>query len=291
MQGIVERFIRVRRYAKDGVRSMHKPLLQLLALSAFTKSGTSRLAYDSTKPTFERLLKEYGPPADKHHLEYPFKFMANDGIWVAHLSDGSVVNNDTRGTQLQGSTGQFSADVEAALLADSNLAPFLARAVADYCLPTELATELLDALDLLPSGGSVIQFEFAKQGRKRNAQWRGKIIAAWKGRCAFCGYDGNLNDTPVALDAAHIRWFNHDGPDDMNNGLALCVLDHRLFDRGALALTTELHVEVSPRFQSTAAIAQRIHQLHGNELAVPSEECRPHNDYIDWHRSQVFKAS
>ena len=291
VQPVVERFLRVRRHTKDGIRKMHKPLLQLLALAQFAKNGRSQIYYDSAKPSFEKLLQEYGPPGKKYQLEYPFKFMANDGIWVATLTDGTLVKDTTTEGELKGSTGQFTAEIESALKSDSTLAYFVGRAVADYCLPTDLATDLLEALALLPSDGSLIQFEFSNQGRKRNSQWRGKVLSAWQSQCAFCGYDGMLNNSPVALDAAHIRWFNYDGPDDLNNGLALCVIDHRLFDRGVLGLTTQLRLEVSPQFHSSAEVTQRIHRLHGKQLNVLANECRPDNDHIEWHRREVFKAS
>jgi len=289
-QALVERFIRVRRHSKDGVRKLHKPLLQLLGLSAFVETGRSEVRFDVARSRFEALLKEYGPPAEKYTLVYPFKFLANDGIWTAHLSDGSAVTDSTKESQLIAAFGSFTGDVEAALKADSALAFFIARAVADHCLPTDLATDLLTELNLIPSTGSLIQFEFAKPGRKRNAQWRGKVISNWGGKCAFCGYDGMLNQVPVALDAAHVRWFNFDGPDELNNGLALCVLDHRLFDRGALGMTSDLHLQVSPAFSYSSAVSKRIHDLHGTQIVLPSGAQRPHGDYIAWHRREVFKA-
>jgi hypothetical protein len=34
----------------------------------------------------------------------------------------------------------------------------------------------------------------------------------------------------VGIEAAHVRWFAFDRPDALDNGLALCALDHKLFD-------------------------------------------------------------
>jgi putative restriction endonuclease len=71
--------------------------------------------------------------------------------------------------------------------------------------------------------------------RTRSRSWALDVLAAWDRQCAFCGYDGQLGAAQVGLEAAHVRWFTHDGPDDLDNGLALCAVDHKLLDRGPLA--------------------------------------------------------
>jgi putative restriction endonuclease len=60
------------------------------------------------------------------------------------------------------------------------------------------------------------------------------VLEAWDRQCAFCGYDGQITGTSVAIEAAHVRWFAFDGPDALDNGLALCVLHHKLFDLGSV---------------------------------------------------------
>ena len=47
-----------------------------------------------------------------------------------------------------------------------------------------------------------------------------------------------LTGTAVALDAAHVRWRAFDGPDNIANGICLCVL-HHLFDKGVLGLSKQ----------------------------------------------------
>jgi predicted restriction endonuclease len=69
--------------------------------------------------------------------------------------------------------------------------------------------------------------------RRRSPAWRTAVLQAWDRQCAFCGYDGQLGGASAGLDAAHVRWFTFDGPDDLDNGLALCALHHKLFDLGA----------------------------------------------------------
>ena len=71
------------------------------------------------------------------------------------------------------------------------------------------------------------------------------VIEAWDRQCAFCGFDGAAGGGVVGIEAAHVRWFKLGGPDDLDNGLALCSLHHKLFDRGALGLDANYHVQVS----------------------------------------------
>ena len=45
-------------------------------------------------------------------------------------------------------------------------------------------------------------------------------------RCVICGFDLRLDNDPLAVDAAHIRWHQAHGPNIVSNGLALCALHH-----------------------------------------------------------------
>ena len=49
----------------------------------------------------------------------------------------------------------------------------------------------------------------------------------------------------VALEAAHIKWHQAGGPDEESNGLALCTMHHKLFDRGVFTLSDKMKVIVS----------------------------------------------
>jgi putative restriction endonuclease len=45
-----------------------------------------------------------------------------------------------------------------------------------------------------------------------------------------------------------VRWWALDGPDDVANGLCLCAIHHKLFDKGVIGLTAERPIAVSARF-------------------------------------------
>ena len=68
------------------------------------------------------LLKEFGPPRQSHHPEYPFWRLQNDGVWVVH-ADGKLKpragNTNPLKSELiaHDARGGFADDVKAALRA------------------------------------------------------------------------------------------------------------------------------------------------------------------------------
>jgi len=57
---------------------------------------------------------------------------------------------------------------------------------------------------------------------------------------AVCAYDLKLGPNILGLEAAHIKWQQAEGPDTEENGLALFVLHHKLFERRAFTLTESI---------------------------------------------------
>jgi predicted restriction endonuclease len=49
----------------------------------------------------------------------------------------------------------------------------------------------------------------------------------------------------VGVEAAHIKWHQAGGPDTSPNGIALCALHHKLFDRGMITFSEDHRVLVS----------------------------------------------
>ena len=72
--------------------------------------------------------------------------------------------------------------------------------------------------------------------RTRDPKFRDRVLTAYEWSCAVCGFDVRMGSVSIALDAAHIHWHTHGGPDEESNGLALCVLHHKTFDLGAFTV-------------------------------------------------------
>ncbi len=76
----------------------------------------------------------------------------------------------------------------------------------------------------------------------RDAQFRRKVLTAYGQRCAMCGVQLRL------LDAAHVLPVGQPGStDDTNNGVALCALHHRAYDRGLVAFDPAYAIHVNAK--------------------------------------------
>ena len=94
------------------------------------------------------------------------------------------------------------------------------------------------------------------------------------------------------LEAAHIRWHVAEGPDTEGNGIALCSLHHKLFDRGVFTLSDQLVLRVSG-YVDTESIGydEWLRRFDNQEIMHPPEQSYyPNEEYTQWHVREVFKG-
>lgn len=286
---ILERLASLRQHEREGRRSPHKPLLVLLALGRMTESGSSEIPWSVAEKLLADLIADFGPPSQTGRAQsaaYPFTRLRSDGIWTLDTD----VPMDRVGPLKAGVSGRFEASLEQALKERPALIPTVARSLVDAHFPSTVAPDVLLAVGLDPEivdaesdGVTVSPVE-----RKRSRTWPAAVLEAWDRQCAFCGFDGQAGGAPVGLEAAHIRWFKLDGPDTLDNGLALCSLHHKLFDRGMLGLDDDLAVVVSQRFSARTPHGRALYELHGRPLTPRPGTPLPADEFVQWHRDQVF---
>lgn len=284
--------LRLRQYRHDGSRVPHKPLLVLLALERLEESGSSRLEWGATADRLADLIAEFGPSTRTGRMQsaaYPFTHLRTDDVW--ELSSDVPMDKVTPLVENH-VTGQFTSAVENALRGDSARIFALASRIVDAQFPSTVAPDVLLAVGFDPDllDATALGHVVTEPDRRRSAAWRSGILAAWDAACAFCGFDGSVGGAPVGIEAAHIRWFNFECPDDLDNGLALCSLHHKLFDRGALGLSPEHQVQVSSAFRAVGP-GRAVYELHGLPLRPRPGTELPAARHIDWHRSQVFRGA
>lgn len=85
----------------------------------------------------------------------------------------------------------------------------------------------------------------------RDASFMGRVLNAYTNQCAMCGVQLRL------VDAAHIVPVETENNDATSNGLALCALHHRAFDRALVTIVTDFKVAVNPR---------KVRDLTGKDL-------------------------
>lgn len=96
------------------------------------------------------------------------------------------------------------------------------------------------------------------------------------------------------VEAAHIRWHSHDGPDVVPNGLALCLFHHRALDRGVIGLEAavgEYRLLVSNELSGQSSAFAELLESRGKPLRPPQEKAlQPAGEHVAWHRREVFRG-
>ncbi len=288
----IERLTALRQHQGDGKRAPHKPLLVLLALGQLAATGSSSMPWSVVQERLGDLLDEFGTSASSGAASaaYPFTRLRSDGVWQLSRD---VPNDSVGALNSEPIDGRFTSEIEQELLRSGDSVSAVARALVEGQFPLTIAPDVLTAVGLDPDVvfGSPASSLSGTQGRKRDANWRRQIVAAWDRSCAFCGYDGALHGAPVGIEAAHIRWFNFGGPDSLDNGLALCSLHHKLLDRGAIGFSDPGTIFVSDAFSAVGDVGRSVYSLHGRELRPRPGTALPAAVHVLWHRQEVFKGN
>lgn len=276
-----------------GERYPHKPLLLLWLLGRMQQNGTTACTYEEAEKPVSRLLDDFGPPAaNRYRAAMPFVHLESD-LWELGGDEGQPLK-DTRAALCRAhATGRLRPEVEQLLRDDPSLIGESARLLIDLNF-TQTYLEPICAevgLDLEAAEESAGQPRSARP--RRRPGFRSEVLHGWRNRCAMCGYDGALGRDPAGLDAAHVFWHSQGGPDDADNGLALCSLHHVLFDLGALGLNGDLSVRVSPHYVARSELGERlVYHLEGRPLFDPAPRHPTLSvRHVDWHARQVFKTA
>ncbi|MFJ2877406.1 phosphorothioated DNA-binding restriction endonuclease [Streptomyces sp. NPDC086796] len=287
----LERAAKLRQWTGNGIRAPHKPLLFLYALGRFQEDADGALRYSAVEEDLKRLLAEYGP-ANRTTPAYPFHHLVSDGVWDVRTERGAgSPGTGVLELRAKGATGRLAPELRAALRREPALLGRIARVLLDKHFPPSLHGELCEAVGLEPAVESPTIPAGAR--RQRDRRMREMVLTAYEYRCAFCGYDGRIGAMPVGLEAAHVRWWALDGPDDLDNGLCLCALHHKLFDRGVLGVGEGHRILVSQKFVGhSPAARQHVTALAGRPLTGPQPGTSPiAAHHRSWHTKQVFRGA
>ncbi len=307
---IEERFERLRVWSGNDRRAPHKPLLALWAIGRCLSGAQQMAPFSLVDQDLRDLLRAFGPHRKAIHTEFPFWRLRNDGVWrldrPEHVSTtksgdahrSSLLDGDIHGGLLEEDYAAFRAD------------PPFARQVADMLIEAHFPSSYRD--DILRATGFVggsrepphtrpatpevrdadeyqNKYQIARR-RKRHPDFRPAVLSAYHDQCAVCGLDIRLAGQPIAVEAAHIHWLRDAGPWEVRNGLALCVLHHRLFDRGAFTVMGDYHVVVATQVDGLGS-RDTLTRFNGQLLQIiPTRpDLRPDSRYLGWHAREVFR--
>lgn len=286
----IGRVTSLNQWRRGGERAPHKPLLLLYALGRLQRTGSSKMAYADVEVELKRLLGEFGPPRPTSP-GYPFHHLVSDGLWVVRTNAGVGSPGSNVGALRAGAVGELSTDFSHAI-EDPALFAAVVRAILDANFPETLHADILDTVGITLAPAELAAVPGKTGTKRRNPAFREVVLLAYEYRCAACGYDGQLMQEAVGIDAAHIRWWAAEGPDEVANGVALCSLHHKLLDRGAIGITIDYRMTVSSHFLGHGSMAESlVLSLVGQPLLRPQAgQPLPHSDHIAWHGSQVFRS-
>jgi putative restriction endonuclease len=113
------------------------------------------------------------------------------------------------------------------------------------------------------------------------------VLDAYHRRCAISG-----THIPPVLQAAHIRPVTEGGEHRLDNGLLLRSDVHTLFDCGYLGVDSRFRLLVSPRLRQDFHNGDQFYAQAGRAIDLPDHRVdRPNRDFLEWHLSEIFKAS
>jgi hypothetical protein len=97
---------------------------------------------------------------------------------------------------------------------------------------------------------------------------------------------------PVALDAAHVKWWAMGGPDTIDNGVCLCSLHHKLFDKGCPRCHRGLARHRVRRLRRPFCQRSRpVLCLAGRPTTEPQAlYAPPKREHIAWHQREICRG-
>jgi len=287
-ESIRARFSDLTVWKRGDQRAPHKPLLVLYALGRLTQSDRW-LLFSDIEDDLKDLLIEFGPPRQSHHPEYPFWHLQSDDIWIVPEADSletrqSASNPPKTELREKEARGGFTDEVYQPL----SDAPELRREVAQLLLSSHFPSSLHE--DIATAVGLDLE---GTASAHRDPDFRAQVLQAYQYQCAICGFDLRVGTggAPIGVEAAHIKWKQARGPDDISNGIALCALHHKMFDKGALHITEDLHLLVSEAVHGSEPHLSRLRDQHGNRIQTPQRKTYyPNDEVVSWHVNEVFRG-
>jgi putative restriction endonuclease len=291
---VLKAFDGIRVWQRNGERAPHKPLLVLYALGRLLAGERASVDYNEAEPRLHALLEEFGTSRARQSPNLPFWHLQTDGLWklegpdfiLARPPGASPLVTELRNHHVRGG---FPPELRQALSRDPQLITLIARRIVDAHFPESIRGEVLAAAGLPEEGGA--GEAPGTPPRRRDPAFRERVLMAYQYRCGVCGLDLRLGRQTICLEAAHIKWFQANGPDVVQNGIALCSMHHKVFDLGVFTIRPGTYEMVfSQALNGNDEARGRLLAYHGASLVMPqSTQDKPSDEYLDWHEKQVFK--
>ncbi len=293
--------------------SPHKPLMVLLALGRILRGDDRFMPYTEIQEPGTRLIRDYGLNAKQPDPCLPFSHLSKEkagkeNLWEIRnreelersLMDEPkmrqriekskdplmVIRNRSVLKKYQVEAG-FTEPVYHLLEGNHRLILEIARRLLDKEFPDTLHADILRQVGL----DSLVDDDNPFKKQPRDPKFRQNVLVAYGYSCAVCDYNIRLDAALFGVEAAHIKWHAYQGPDSVDNGLALCTIHHKALDNGAISVDDDMKVMVSDQINGDKASCERnFHRFSGREIHLPRKSAHhPASEYLRWHRDRLFK--
>lgn len=160
------------------------------------------------------------------------------------------------------------------------------NAVSFQVMATEAVVPLLDPALIFPTGPTSQPKMVVT--RLYQSFFRKAVLSSYQNSCCMCG-----TDVPQLLIASHIKpWaLSEETRTDPENGLCLCVLHDKAYDRGLMTVTAEYTIRVSSSIKNSRVqfVRTSLAAFENQQIVLP-RRFAPKPEYLNWHLSEVFQA-
>lgn len=280
---------------RNGRRSPHKPLLLLLAIGRQINGHERYSTFEEIEGDLNGLIRRFGLPDSRQNAYHPFWHLRNDeGLWqidrpelVRVSSSGDAYKSDLRKYDIRGGLDKNVARV---LKTSPSLVWQVVQSLLNDYIPDSLHGEVMRAVGLERISPISELSPLQSEDRSRDRRFREVVLTAYGSRCAVCEFDLKIDENTVGIEAAHIKWHFASGPASVCNGMALCVLHHKLFDLGLFTVSPNYTV-ILGRPAEGRSVEKALNRYGGTSLKIVPDEPdhRPATKYLEWHRQAVFR--
>lgn len=290
-ENIIKRFRQLTQWERGGKRAPHKPLMLLIALGRY-QSGKKEFSFEEIENDLIRLLVKYGPQRKKYKPEEPFwRLGRKEKIFELWNQANCTVHQDGGTNRSDLIKNNVTATFDTKIQHCFDSAPELIVEIAQDLIAAHFQPSFIE--DLFDEVGLTLAPNEQGSGRKRDLEFRKKVLRAYEDKCSICGFHMVFNQQAIGVEAAHIKWHNAGGPDTESNGLALCTLHHKMFDYGVFLIEPQnFKIKMSNAASFFNAAEEYVRAFHDRQIKLPANIGHyPKEEFLIWHQREKFKGA
>lgn len=272
------------------VVSLHKPLLLLLTIADVINGHSNNFAFKDIESHLKELLSKYGLKNTKSlRPEYPFVYLGSSPtLWKCSIDRSSLKNpNSVSRAEAMQANAQFDSGFYQ-YLQNKEQARGVVWQILNAYWPEAYHEDILRDLGIEGIMHQFVQIENLKQRRGR--LFVEEVLDCYERQCAICSQSIRLGDALIGIDACHVKPIQHFGDDHITNGIALCKIHHWALDRGAISISENRELLVSPKLNGNK-INEFFHEFTNKSIFTPRNYTNHLNETnVEYHREYVFEG-